>query len=64
MSRAGVRPDIAERTLGHVLPGVAGIYDQDKYADEKADALNRLATLVDMIVNDRQAKVVQMRKVQ
>jgi integrase len=64
MARAGVRPDIAERTLGHVLPGVEGIYDQHTYDKEKADALNRLATLVDMIVNDRRAKVVQMRQAQ
>lgn len=61
MSRAGVRPDISERTLGHVLPGIQAVYDQHTFDDEKADALKRLATLVDMIVNDRQAKVVQMR---
>ena len=28
MSRAGVRPDIAERVLGHVQQGVEGIYDR------------------------------------
>src|SRR5262245_37000935 len=61
MSRAGIRPDISERTLGHVLPGIQAVYDQHTFDDEKADALNRLATLVDMIINDRQAKVVQIR---
>jgi hypothetical protein len=25
MSRAGVRPDIAERALGHAIPGVEGV---------------------------------------
>jgi Arm DNA-binding domain/Phage integrase family len=53
MSRAGVRPDIAERVLGHAQPGVAGVYDRHSYRDEKADALRRLAMLVDSIVNPR-----------
>jgi integrase len=63
MSRAGVRPDIAERVLGHAIPGVEGVYDRYAYADEKADALKRLATLVDAILNppDR-ANVVPMRR--
>ena len=46
MSRAGVRPDIAERVLGHAITGVAGVYDRHAYKNEKADALNRLADLV------------------
>jgi integrase len=31
MSRAGVRPDVAERVLGHVIAGVAGVYDRHRY---------------------------------
>jgi hypothetical protein len=54
MSRAGVRPDIAERVLGHKQHGVEGIYDRHRYRDEKADALTRLATLIDGIVNPRE----------
>lgn len=50
MSRAGVRPDIAERVLGHVQQGVEGIYDRHSYAAEKADALARLAVLIETIV--------------
>jgi hypothetical protein len=46
MSRAGVRPDIAERVLGHVQGGVLGIYDRHQYRDEKADALKKLAALI------------------
>jgi integrase len=61
MSRAGVRPDIAERTLGHVLPGIEGVYDQHKYDAEKADALAKLATLITMIVTDHKGKLLQMR---
>ena len=41
MSRAGVRPDIAERVLGHAQGGVLGVYDRHQYRDEKAHALTR-----------------------
>ena len=61
MSRAGVQPHIAERVLGHVQPGVAGIYDRHSYRDEKADALQRLAGLIDGII-DRRENVVRLRK--
>ena len=44
MSRAGVRPDIAERTLGHVIGGVEGVYDRHTYDAERASALLSLAT--------------------
>ena len=50
MSRAGVRPDIAERVLGHAIAGVEGIYDRHSYAEEKQDALQRLAALVGRIL--------------
>jgi len=53
LARAGVRPDIAERTLGHAIPGVEGIYNRHHYHDEKADALVRLASLLDGIINPR-----------
>ena len=51
MMRAGVRPDISERVLGHVIPGVEGVYDRHSYLDEKRDALEKLATMVYDIVN-------------
>jgi integrase len=51
MARAGVRPDISERVLAHVIPGVEGIYDRYGYLPEKRDALERLAALVNRIVN-------------
>jgi integrase len=51
MSRAGVSSEHAERVLGHVQPGVRGIYDRHKYDAEKADALVKLAALVDTITN-------------
>ena len=51
MSRAGVRPDIAERVMGHAITGVEGVYDRHSYRDEKADALQRLANLIEGIVH-------------
>jgi integrase len=52
MSRAGVSSDIAERVLGHVIPGVAGVYDRHNYVPEKRDALNTLSGLMLTIVNE------------
>lgn len=51
MARAGIRPDIAERTLGHAIGGVAGVYDRHSYADEKAQALEALASLIQRILD-------------
>ena len=47
MSRAGVRPDVAERVMGHAVGGVEAIYDRHSYKAEKADALQRLAGSID-----------------
>jgi integrase len=58
MSRAGVRPDIAERVLGHVQSGVQGIYDRHAYRDEKAQALRKLSGLIEQIVNPPVGNVV------
>jgi integrase len=62
MSRAGVRPDIAERVLGHKQQGVQGTYDRHGYHDEKADALAKLAALIDGIVHPRENVVVMTGK--
>ena len=61
MARAGVRPDIAERVLGHVQGGVQRVYDRHQYLDEKADALAKLAALIDAIVDPRPAAVAPPR---
>lgn len=50
LARAGVMPHIAERVLGHAIPGVEGVYDRHSYAHEKADALEKLAKLIDLIL--------------
>ncbi len=51
MSRARVLNDIAELVLGHARPGVEGTYDLHAYDLEKADALRKLAALIERIVN-------------
>jgi integrase len=51
MSRAGVSSEHAERVMGHRISGVAGVYDRYAYRDEKADALRKLATLINSIVS-------------
>jgi integrase len=51
MVRAGVRPDISERVLGHVIKGVEGTYDRHSYAGEKRDALEKLAAMIDRILS-------------
>jgi integrase len=63
MSRAGVNADIAERCLGHVLPGVRGVYDRHEYREEKRLAFEALASLVTRIVHPVE-NVVPMRGAQ
>jgi integrase len=60
MSRAGVDADIAERCLGHVIPGVRSVYDRHEYHREKQRAYELLAGLIERIVRG-DAKVVPMR---
>jgi integrase len=50
MSDAGVRPDIAERVLGHAIPGVGGVYDRSGYFEQKAEALKALANKIESII--------------
>ena len=37
--------------LGHVIAGVEGTYDRHSYADEKRDALEKLAATIERILN-------------
>jgi integrase len=61
MSRAGVRPDIAERVLGHAITGVEGVYDRHNYGDEKGRALDQLASLIEIILKGGNGNVVKLR---
>ena len=49
MSRAGVQTEIAERVLGHAQGELIQIYDRHSYQDEMADALTKLAALIERI---------------
>jgi integrase len=60
MSRAGVDADHAERVLGHVIGGVRGTYDRHEYLDQKRSALEKLAGLVELILNPPADNVVPM----
>ena len=51
MSRARVDSQISERVLGHAIAGVEGVYDRHEYTDEKTEALNQLAKLVELILS-------------
>jgi integrase len=62
MIRAGVRPDISERVLGHAIPGVEGVYDRWGYLPEKSDALTQLAALIDRIVTPPADNIVPMKQ--
>jgi integrase len=61
MSRAGVRPDIAERVLGHAITGVEGVYDRHSYREEKAHALRALAGLIENILRPESDTVTILR---
>jgi integrase len=60
MSRAGVPVDVAERCLGHVIPGVRGVYDKHRYQDEMRLGFEKLAALIQSIV-DPQPNVVPIK---
>lgn len=61
MSRAGVPADHAERCLGHVIGGVRGVYDRYAYLEEKREAFNKLAGVVEQIVKPRPNITPMMR---
>jgi integrase len=51
MGRAEVPTDLAERCLGHVVGGVRGIYDCWQYVPQMQHAYDKLAGLIERIVN-------------
>ena len=62
MSRAGVTSEHAERVLGQAIGGVEGVYDRHDYHEEKADALRKLAALVERIVTPPAENVVALHE--
>jgi integrase len=53
--------DIAERVIGHVIPGVRGVYDHYDFMKEKREALEKLAVHVLGVVHADPHKVVPLR---
>jgi hypothetical protein len=61
MSRAGVLNEHAEHCLGHLQPAIQQTYDRHKYIAEMALAYEKLATLIQQIV-EPQPNVVAMAR--
>jgi integrase len=59
MIPAGVSAEVADRLLGHVQPGIRGVYNKWAYRDEKAGAIEKLATYVDGLLQSPPPNVVQ-----
>jgi integrase len=51
LSRANVDFHHAERCIGHLVRGSAGVYDRHAYREQKRVAFEKLAALIDRIVN-------------
>jgi integrase len=49
LSRAGVNPDVAERCITHIIPGVRGVYDRHRYVDEMRNAFEALSAQIERI---------------
>jgi integrase len=62
LSRAGVNADIAERCLGHALPGIRATYDRHRYLDEMRHAFEALATEIERVVNPPEGAVIPLRR--
>ncbi|TGR05418.1 DUF4102 domain-containing protein [Mesorhizobium sp. M4B.F.Ca.ET.190.01.1.1] len=62
MSRAGVDSHTAERVMGHVIDGVQGVYDRHRYVEEKATALKKLSSLIELILDPPAENVRPMKR--
>jgi len=51
LSRTGISADIAERCLGHAIPGIRGVYDRHQYRAEMLRAFEALAAQIDRILH-------------
>jgi hypothetical protein len=60
LSRAGINPDIAERCLGHAIPGTRGVYDRHDYEQEMCHAFEALASQIERIVHPPGDNVVAL----
>ena len=59
----GIQPHVIEALLGHVVPGIASVYNKADYADAKYGALVRWGEYVEALVSGkRAADVVKLRR--
>ncbi|POA99824.1 integrase [Chromobacterium sinusclupearum] len=49
LAELGIDPVVAERCLNHKIPGVEGIYNRHDYFNERRDALNKWAGLLNAL---------------
>lgn len=49
LAELGIDPVVAERCLNHSIKGVEGIYNRHGYFNERRDALNKWANLLDAL---------------
>jgi integrase len=63
MSKAGVPTDHAERCIGHAIPGVRGVYDVWEYLPEKLQAYDKLAGLIERIINPPAGNVTPLKEI-
>ena len=64
MSRLQIKQHVRERVLNHSQGGIAGVYDQYDYLNEKADALDKLGREIYRIlgIDVVPAKILQLRQ--
>ena len=62
MARLKVDDVVAERVLNHVPRGLAKVYNQYQYLDEKREALNLWARELRKITRPSKGEVVKLRK--
>lgn len=60
MSRAGVDADVAERCLGHAIPGIRGVYDRHPYLEQMRTAFEALSAQIELVVNPPGDNVVAL----
>jgi integrase len=62
LARAGVNSDVAERCLGHALPGIRATYDRHGYVEEMRHAFEQLAAQIETIVHPPAGEVVELKR--
>jgi integrase len=56
MAGEGVSDFLAERCLAHAIPGVKGVYDRHEYLAEKREAFDKLAAVIERVINPQRSQ--------